>query len=70
MGSYFGSERVTGMASGGNRAEAATGKAKAGRVIEDQEALKQSLLVAYVSDREGYFLAGIQARLESALRRL
>ncbi|MFN8994246.1 MAG: VirB8/TrbF family protein, partial [Pseudomonadota bacterium] len=30
--------------------------------IEDHEALKQSLLVAYVSDREGYFLAGIQAR--------
>lgn len=37
--------------------------------IEDQEALKQSLLVAYVSDREGYFLAGIQARLESVQRR-
>ena len=37
--------------------------------IEDQEALKQSLLVAYVSDREGYFLAGIQGRLESVQRR-
>ena len=37
--------------------------------IEDQEALKQSLLVAYVSDREGYFLPGIQARLESVQRR-
>lgn len=37
--------------------------------IEHQEALKQSLLVAYVSDRESYFLAGIQARLESVQRR-
>jgi type IV secretion system protein VirB8 len=37
--------------------------------IEDQEALKQSLLVAYISDREGYFLPGIQARLESVQRR-
>lgn len=37
--------------------------------IEDQEAVKQSLLVAYVSDREGYFLPGIQARLESVQRR-
>ncbi len=37
--------------------------------IEDQEALKQSLLVAYVSDREGYFLPGIQTRLESVQRR-
>lgn len=37
--------------------------------IEDQEALKQSLLVAYVSDREGYFLPGIQSRLESVQRR-
>ena len=37
--------------------------------IEDQEALKQSLLVAYVSDREGFFLPGIQARLESVQRR-
>ena len=32
--------------------------------IEDQEALKQSLLVAYVSDREGYFLAGIKPGLK------
>ena len=37
--------------------------------IEDQEALKQSLLVDYLSDREGYFLPGIQARLESVQRR-
>lgn len=37
--------------------------------IEDQEAVKQSLLVAYVSDREGYFLPGIQGRLESVQRR-
>lgn len=37
--------------------------------IEDQEALKQSLLVSYVSDREGFFLPGIQARLESVQRR-
>lgn len=37
--------------------------------IEDQEAVKQSLLVAYVSDREGYFLPGIQTRLESVQRR-
>jgi len=37
--------------------------------IEDQEALKQSLLVAYVSDREGCFLPGIQSRLESVQRR-
>ena len=37
--------------------------------IEDQEALKQSLLVAYISDREGYFLPGIQGRLESVQRR-
>lgn len=37
--------------------------------IEDQEAVKQSLLVAYVGDREGYFLPGIQARLESVQRR-
>lgn len=37
--------------------------------IEDQEALKQSLLVAYISDREGYFLPGIQSRLESVQRR-
>jgi type IV secretory pathway component VirB8 len=31
--------------------------------------VKQSLLVAYVSDREGYFLPGIQTRLESVQRR-
>ncbi|PZX12451.1 type IV secretion system protein VirB8 [Palleronia aestuarii] len=37
--------------------------------IEDAEAMKQALLVAYVNDRESYFRAGIQERLESVRRR-
>ena len=37
--------------------------------IADEEAIRQSLLVSYITDREGYFLPGIQARLESVQRR-
>ena len=37
--------------------------------IADEEAVKEALLVAYVSDRESYFRAGIQERLESVQRR-
>ena len=37
--------------------------------IQDEEAIKQSLLVAYVNDREGFLMAGIQERLESVQRR-
>ncbi len=37
--------------------------------ISDEEAVIQSLLVAYVSDRESYIRAGIQERLESVQRR-
>ena len=37
--------------------------------IQDEEAVKQSLLVSYITDREGFFLPGIQARLESVQRR-
>ena len=37
--------------------------------ISDEEAVKEALLVAYVSDRESYFRAGIQERLEGVQRR-
>ncbi len=37
--------------------------------ISDEEAVKEALLVAYVTDRESYILAGIQERLESVQRR-
>lgn len=37
--------------------------------LTDEEALKESLLVAYVSDRESFIRAGIQERLESVQRR-
>ena len=37
--------------------------------IADAEAIKESLLVSYISDRESYFRAGIQERLESVQRR-
>lgn len=37
--------------------------------IQDEEAIKQALLVAYVTDRESFILAGIQQRLESVQRR-
>lgn len=37
--------------------------------IEDEEAIKQALLVSYVSDREGFLGAGADARLQSVLRR-
>jgi len=37
--------------------------------IADKEAIKESLLVAYITDRESYFRAGIQQRLESVQRR-
>lgn len=37
--------------------------------IQDQEAVKQALLVAYVTDRESFVMAGIQQRLESVQRR-
>ena len=37
--------------------------------IADEEAVKEALLVAYVSDRESYFRAGIQERLEGVQRR-
>ena len=37
--------------------------------IADEEAVKEALLVAYVSDRESYFRAGIQDRLEGVQRR-
>ena len=35
----------------------------------DQEAVKEALLVAYISDRESYFTAGLQDRLEEEQRR-
>lgn len=37
--------------------------------ISDEEAVKQALLVVYVTDRESFLLAGIQQRLESVQRR-
>lgn len=37
--------------------------------LSEEDALKESLLVAYVTDRESYFLPGIQARLESVQHR-
>jgi len=37
--------------------------------ISDQDAVKEGLLVAYVSDRESFIMAGIQQRLESVQRR-
>ncbi|WP_226628922.1 virB8 family protein [Alloyangia pacifica] len=37
--------------------------------IEDEQAVKESLLVSYVSDRESFLMAGIQERLESVQRR-
>lgn len=37
--------------------------------ISDEEAVKESLLVAYVTDRESYIRSGIQERLESVQRR-
>ena len=37
--------------------------------IADEEAVKEALLVAYVSDRESYLRAGIQERLEGVQRR-
>lgn len=37
--------------------------------ISDQEAVREALLVSYLSDREGYFRPGIQTRLESVRRR-
>lgn len=37
--------------------------------ITDEEAIKESLLVSYISDRESYFRNGIQERLESVQRR-
>lgn len=37
--------------------------------IKDQKLLKESLLVAYVSDRESYITAGIHERLESIQRK-
>lgn len=37
--------------------------------IDDEQAVKESLLVAYLTDRESYVRAGIQERLESVQRR-
>lgn len=37
--------------------------------ISDEEAIKEALLVSYISDRESYFRTGIQERLESVQRR-
>lgn len=37
--------------------------------ISDDEAIKNSLLVSYITDRESYFRSGIQQRLESVQRR-
>lgn len=37
--------------------------------IDDEKAMKESLLVSYVTDRESYIVAGIQQRLESVQRR-
>ncbi|QEW23990.1 Type IV secretion system protein virB8 (plasmid) [Marinibacterium anthonyi] len=37
--------------------------------ISDERAIREALLVAYLSDRESYLPAGIQPRLESVLRR-
>jgi type IV secretion system protein VirB8 len=37
--------------------------------IEDEQAVKESLLVSYLSDRESFIMAGIQQRLESVQRR-
>ncbi|MEO1986436.1 MAG: type IV secretion system protein [Martelella sp.] len=36
--------------------------------IDDQRAIKESLLVSYVTDRESFYPAGIQERLEAVLR--
>lgn len=37
--------------------------------IDDEQAVKESLLVSYLSDRESFIMAGIQQRLESVQRR-
>lgn len=37
--------------------------------IEDEEAVKQALLVSYITDREGFLSAGADARMQSVLRR-
>ncbi|WP_417725785.1 virB8 family protein [Salipiger sp.] len=37
--------------------------------IEDEQAVKESLLVSYLSDRESFIMTGIQERLESVQRR-
>lgn len=37
--------------------------------IDDEQAIKESLLVSYLSDRESFIRAGIQERLESVQRR-
>ena len=37
--------------------------------IDDEQAMKESLVVSYVSDREAFLMAGIQERLESVQRR-
>lgn len=37
--------------------------------IADTEAVKEALLVGYVTDRESYFEAGLQKRLEAVLRK-
>lgn len=37
--------------------------------IQDEEAVKEALLVAYITDRESFIAAGIQQRLESVQRR-
>ena len=37
--------------------------------ISDERAIREALLVAYLTDRESYLTAGIQPRLESVLRR-
>ncbi|MEL6667311.1 MAG: VirB8/TrbF family protein, partial [Pseudomonadota bacterium] len=36
--------------------------------ISDQEAVREALLVSYITDRESYFRAGIQERLERVQR--
>lgn len=37
--------------------------------IEDEEAVKQAVLVSYITDREGFLSAGADARMQSVLRR-
>ena len=37
--------------------------------ISDEQAVKESLLIAYINDRESYIRAGLQERLESVQRR-